>query len=330
MDTLKGKSPTAMKVWVCRNYGGPEVLKMEERPRPLPAAGEVLVRLRATTVSSADVRMRSLQVPHGFRTLGRLMLGIRRLRQPVLGSEFAGVVEAVGSGVTRYQPGDAVVGFADMGLRCHAEYRVMREDGLMVPHPVPLGVGGAAALFFGGTTALHFLRRAGLRAGESILVAGASGAVGSAMVQLAVHQRATVSGTASTRNLELPAKLGAMHVIDYTAQDFTSLPERYDVIADTVGCSSFGRCLPVLKEGGRYLAVAADLWGTLPHRAGTKRSIGGMASARLEDLQTLAALASAGLYQPVIDRVFSFADLPEAHALVDSGHKRGSVVVEFD
>jgi NADPH:quinone reductase-like Zn-dependent oxidoreductase len=324
------KSSGLMKVWICREYGGPEVLALEERPRPVPVAGEVLVRLRATTVSSADARMRSLQVPRGFRTLTRLALGIRRLRQPVLGSEFAGVVEAVGTGVSKYQPGDAVVGFTDTGLRCHVEYRVMREDGLMVPQPAGLGAGEAAALFFGGTTALYFLRKAGLRAGESLLVTGASGAVGSAMVQLAVHQGAVVSGVASTRNLELIGNLGVTRAIDYTALDFTRLPERYDVIADTVACSSFRRCLPVLKEGGRYLAMAADLWGTLPHRAGTKRSMGGMATARLEDLKTLARLASAGIYRPVVDRVFSFADLPEAHALVDSGHKRGNVVVEFD
>lgn len=324
------KSSGLMKVWICRDYGGPEVLELEEHPRPVPADGEVLVRLRATTVSSADARMRSLQVPRGFRTLTRLALGIRRLRQPVLGSEFAGVVEMVGSGVTKYQPGDAVVGFTDTGLGCHVEYRVMREDGLMVFQPAGLGTAEAAALFFGGTTALHFLRKAGLRAGESVLVTGALGAVGSAMVQLAVHQGAVVSGVASTRNLELIEKLGATRAIDYTVEDFTRLPERYDVIADTVASSSFRRCVPVLKEGGRYLAVAADLWGTLPHRAGKKRSMGGMASGQLEDLQTLAKLASAGIYRPVVDRVFSFANLPEAHTLVDSGHKRGNVVVEFD
>ncbi len=316
-----------MKVWVCRDYGGPEVLVIEERPRPVPAAGEVLVRLRAATVSSADVRLRTLKMPRGFHTLGRLILGIRRLRQPVLGSEFSGVVEAVGSAVSRYRPGDAVFGFADASLRCHAEYRLMAEDGAMAPKPPELSFAEAAALCFGGTTARHFLRQAGLVAGEEILVLGASGAVGSAMVQLAAHQGAHVTGLTSTRNTRLVESLGARRVIDYSQENFTMLPERYDVIADTVGCSSFARCLPLLKEGGRYLALAADLLGTLPRRAGTRRSIGGMAAGRVEDVRELAALAAAGVYKPVIDRVFPFGKLPEAHALVESGHKRGNVAV---
>ncbi len=316
-----------MKVWTCRRYGGPEVLLMETQPRPVPKADEILVRLSATTVSSGDVRLRTQKMPRGFGLMGRLIFGIRGLRQPILGTEFAGIVEAVGDTVATYRRGDAVIGFADMGMRCHAEYRVMSVDQLLVPKPSNLNFTEAAAICFGGTTALNFLRKAGLAAGEKILILGASGAVGSAMVQLARHFGADVTGLASTRNLELIKSLGARTVIDYTQQDFTALPGRYDVIADTVGVSSFSRCLPFLTERGRYLAVAADLRGILARPVGTRKSLGSPISVTLEAVKELAALAAGGDFQPVIDQVFPFAKMREAHALAESGHKRGSAVV---
>jgi len=329
MNHPKSETPF-MKIWTCRRYGSPEVLKMEELPRPVPKANEVLVRLSATTVSSGDVRLRTQKLPRGFGLIGRLIFGIRGLRQPILGTEFSGIVEAVGASVTTYQIGDAVIGFADTGMRCHAEYRVMSVDQLLVAKPPNLNFTEAAAMCFGGTTALHFLRKAGLAAGEKILILGASGAVGSAMVQLARHFGAEVTGLASTRNLELVKSLGARAVIDYTQQDFTTLPGGYDVIADTAAVSSFSRCLPLLTEHGRYLAVAADLRGTLARPVGTRKSIGGPASVTLEAVRELASLAEAGTFKAVIDQVFPFARMKEAHALAETGHKRGSVVVTLN
>jgi len=206
----------------------------------------------------------------------------------------------------------------------------MSVDQLLVAKPPNLNFTEAAAMCFGGTTALHFLRKAGLAAGEKILILGASGAVGSAMVQLARHFGAEVTGLASTRNLDLVKSLGARAVIDYTQQDFTTLPGGYDVIADTAAVSSFSRCLPLLTEHGRYLAVAADLRGTLARPVGTRKSIGGPASVTLEAVRELASLAEAGTFKAVIDQVFPFARMKEAHALAETGHKRGSVVVTLN
>jgi len=329
MNHPKSETPF-MKIWTCRRYGSPEVLKMEELPRPVPKANEVLVRLSATTVSSGDVRLRTQKLPRGFGLIGRLIFGIRGLRQPILGTEFSGIVEAVGASVTTYQIGDAVIGFADTGMRCHAEYRVMSVDQLLVAKPPNLNFTEAAAMCFGGTTALHFLRKADLAAGKKILILGASGAVGSAMVQLARHFGAEVIGLASTRNLELVKSLGAQAVIDYTQQDFTTLPGGYDVIADTAAVSSFSHCLPLLTEHGRYLAVAADLRGTLARPVGTRKSIGGPASVTVEAVRELASLSAAGTFKPVIDQVLPFSKMREAHALAETGHKRGSVVVTLN
>ena len=316
-----------MKVWTCRRYGGPEKLVMEEQQRPVPKANEVLVRICATTVSSGDVRLRTQKLPRGFGLMGRLIFGIRGLRQPILGTEFSGLVEAVGSSVTTYRIGDAVIGFADMGMRCHAEYRVMAVDQALVAKPSNISFPEAAAVCFGGSTALHYLRKAGLAPGKRILVIGASGAVGSAMVQLAKHLGAEVTGVTSTGNLELVKALGASVVIDYTQQDFTAQPGGYDVIADTVAASSFSRCLPLLNEYGRYLAIAGDLPAMLARPVGTKKSIGGPASAKPEAVRELVSLAAAVVFKPLIGGFFLFAKMKEAHALVETGHKRGSVVV---
>ena len=316
-----------MKVWTCRRYGGPDKLRLEEQMRPMPQANQVLVRVCRTTVSSGDVRLRTQKLPRGFGLMGRLIFGIQGLRQPILGTEFSGIVEAVGDLIIAYQPGDAVIGFADTAMRCHAEYRLMSAGQILVPKPPNVDFTEAAAICFGGTTALHFLRKAGLAAGERILILGASGAVGSAMVQLAKHFGAIVTGVASTRNLELMKSLGADDCIDYTQQDFTALTGGYDVIADTVGASSFSRCLPLMNEHGRYLAVAADLRGMLARPVGTRRSIGGPASVMPEAVKNLVTLAAEGIFKPVIDQVFPFDKMREAHALVETGHKRGDVVV---
>ena len=319
--------PTTMRAWVCNNYGGTDVLALQMRPCPIPGPRDVLVRVVAASVSSADVRIRTQNLPRGFGLMGRLAFGLARPRQPVLGTDMAGVVEAVGRDLQGFQPGDAVLGVAGMAMGCHAEYCVLPASRPLVHKPARMSFAAAASLPFGGMTALHFLNKAQVRAGEKVLVIGASGAVGSAMVQLARHRGAQVTGVCSTGNVALVRSLGAHAVIDYTEQDFTQIDQRWDVIADTVGASSFAACLPRLNEHGRYLSVAGSLMDVLARPRGTRRSMGGPAAERAQDLQLLMELVQAGALRPVIDCTYSFSELPAAHAYVETGRKRGAVVV---
>lgn len=320
-----------MKAVVFERYGSPDVLEFREVETPAPGDDEVLIRTHATTVTSGDRRVRSLDVPVGFGLMSRLVFGISRPRQPILGSELAGVIEAVGKKVTRFKVGDAVFAFSDMRMGCHAEFKCMSQHGAVVTKPPQLSFGEAAALSFGGTTALDFLRRAKLRRGEKVLVNGASGAVGTAAVQLARHFGAEVTGVCSGANLELVRFLGAHHVLDYTREDFTRNGQSYDVIVDTVGTAPFARSRSSLAEGGRLLMVLAGLpdmlgapWARL---TSGRKVIAGPVSAKVEDLRLLAGLAEAGTFRPVIDRCFAFADIAQAHRHVDSGRKRGNVII---
>ncbi len=316
-----------MKAWTCRRYGGPDVLALEDMLKPVPGKNEVLVKIHAVTVTSGDSRVRGYRLPRGFGLIGRLVLGFRGPRKSVLGPDLAGIVEAAGEDVTRFAPGDPVVAFPGAAQGCHAEYRIVPLTMPIERKPPNLSFEEAASLLFGGMTALHFLDLAGVKAGVRVLVIGGSGAVGSAMVQLARHRGAEVSAVSSAANAELVKSLGAGKVTDYAREDFTKGPEAYDVIADTVGASSFAKCVPALNENGRYLSISGGLADMFARRAGTKRSLGGVASEKPEYLTELVKLAEEGVFKPVIDSTFSFANLPEAHARVDSGHKRGSVVV---
>ena len=322
---------SVMRAVVYERYGPPEVLELREVARPVPGRGEVLVKVRATTVSSGDHRARSLDVPRGFGPLARLVFGFSRPRQPVLGTELAGDVVEVGRDVRSFAVGDPVVVFADVGMGCHAEYRCMREDGAIVAKPPNLSYEQAAALSFGGTTALHFLRKANLRRGERVLVNGASGSVGTACVQLARHLGAEVTGVCSTANLELVRSLGAAHVIDHTREDFTRAGRVWDVIVDTVGTAPFSRSKAALAEGGRLLLVFASLASMLgaPFRSmsGKRKVVAGVALGKREDLLFLSQLASAGELTPVVDRCYPLEEIVEAHRYVDGGRKRGNVVV---
>jgi len=326
-----------MRAYTYDRFGPPEVLALKEVPKPVPGDHEVLVRIRATTVTAGDWRVRSLEVPRGFGLLSRLALGLSGPRQPILGSELSGEIEAVGKAVTRFRVGDPVFGFTGMRLGCHAEYRCLPEEGhgrkdeAVALKPANLGFEEAAALSFGGTTALSFFRKAKPKRGENVLVVGASGGVGTAAVQLARHFGASVTGVCSTANLELVRSIGADRVIDYTREDFTRSGERYDVIVDTAGTAPFSRCKGSLAEGGRILVVLGSLPEVLRapvvSLTSTKRIIGGVVSWGVEDLRFLASLAEAGHYRPVIDRRYTFAEMVEAHRHVDAGHKRGNVVV---
>jgi NADPH:quinone reductase-like Zn-dependent oxidoreductase len=321
-----------MKAAVYRRYGGPNVVGLAEVAKPAPKPNEVLVRIRATTVNSGDWRARSLHMPAGFAFLGRLVFGFNGPRQPILGTEFAGVVEAVGAKVTRFKPGDAVVGFPGGRFGSHAEYRTMPEDGLIDFKPANLSFQEAAALSFGSATALPFLRdKAKIKRGDQVLVVGASGAVGVAAVQIAKHFGADVTAVTSTTNLALVASLGADRVIDYKEVDFAATGDTWDIIIDTTGTAPFDRCENSLKPGGRLVAVQAGFSQILgigkPSKASGKTLIASVAPLRREDYRTIIALAASGALRPVIDRIYDLEDAAAAHAYVDTGRKRGSVVL---
>ncbi len=320
-----------MKAVVAERYGPPEVLRIKEIATPTPKGNEILIRIHVTTVTSADWRVRSLTVPTGFGLIMRLVFGLRKPRQPILGSELAGVVAAIGRDVTRFKVGERVFAFSDARMGCHAEYIVLPQDGMVVATPPGLSDETAAALCFGGTTALDFLRRGQVQRGDKVLVNGASGAVGTAVVQLARHLGAEVTGVCSGANSDLVHSLGAAHVIDYTQADFTRNGQTYDLIVDTVGTAPLSRCRRSLKDGGRLLLVLAGLpemlkglWVSLTSR---HTVIAGPAAVKLEDLRQLAALAEAGAIQPVIDRRYPLDQIVDAHRYVDTGRKKGNVII---
>jgi NADPH:quinone reductase-like Zn-dependent oxidoreductase len=320
-----------MKAAVYRRYGAPDVVTLAEVPTPTPKEDEVLIKVHATTVSSGDWRVRSLKLPAGFGPFARLAFGVFGPRQPILGTELSGEIVAVGNKVDNFQPGERVFAMPGVRMGAHAEYVTMRASGAIALKPPRLTDEEAAALSFGGTTALNFLRRGNVKSGDKLLINGASGAVGSAAVQLGRHFGAEVTAVCSAGNHLLVRALGAAHVIDYRQEDFTKNGETYDVIMDTAGTAPFSRCQGSLKAGGRLLAVLAGLpemvqipWQTWTTK---KTIIAGPAPERAEDLRLLGALAESGVYKPVIDRRYTFDQIVEAHHHVDTGHKRGSVVV---
>lgn len=321
-----------MKAIVYHRYGSPDVVALAEVPKPTPKSHEVLIRIHATTVTTGDWRARSLNLPAGFGLMGRLVFGIFGPRQPILGQELAGTIEAVGPAVTRFKAGDEVFAFTLAGYGCHAEYRTIAEDGLIALKPADLSFEEAATLSFGGTTALNLLRdRAGIKRGDRVLIVGASGGVGSAAVQIAKHFGAEVTGVCSTGNLELVRAIGADHVIDYTREDFANTGDTYDIIVDTTGTAPFARCEKALKQGGRLVVVLGTLAQTLglggPSRQSGKKVIAVVAAVRPDDMRFLAGLAESGELKPVIDRSYPLENAAEAHAYVDTGRKRGSVVL---
>jgi NADPH:quinone reductase-like Zn-dependent oxidoreductase len=321
-----------MKAIVYHRYGPPNVVSLAEVPKPTPKDDEVLVRIEATTVTSGDWRARSLSMPAGFALLGRLVFGLFGPRQPILGTELAGVVEAVGKAVTRFRPGDEVFAFTGARYGCHAQYRAIPEDGLIALKPANLSFAEAASLSFGGTTALPLLRdRAHVQRGDKVLVVGASGGVGTAAVQIARHLGAEVTGVCSASNVQLVRSLGAHRVIDYAKEDFAKTGETYDIIFDTTGTAPLSRVEPIMRTGGRLVVVLGTFAQALgferPSKKSGKKVIAGVTTTSAEDIGFLARLAAAGELKPVIDRSYPLENAAEAHTYVDTGRKRGSVVL---
>src|SRR5918994_2058213 len=270
-----------MKAAVCERYGPPEVVQIREVPTPAPADREVLVKALAATVNSGDARLRALRVPRGMSLPVRLQMGVTRPRQPVFGVDEVGAIAEI---------------------------------------PESLSYQDAASLGFGGVTALDFFRRGRLVSGETVLINGASGAVGAMAVQLAKHSGAEVTAVCSAANADLVTGLGADHVIDYTAEDFTRNGQRYDVIMDTHGNAPYARVKNSLKPGGRFLMVFGDLFQTVAS-TWQRATIGGTAKVTGESYRTLMSLAQQGVLKPVIDTLLPVEQIVEAHRRVDGGHK---------
>ncbi len=316
-----------MRAAVYRKYGSPDVVSIEDVPTPVPGERDLLVRMAASSVTSGDARMRAFNLPKPFAIPGRLALGIFGPRKKVLGVEFAGTVEAVGRAVTKFRPGDRVFGIDVFG--CHAEYKLVREDECVAVMPEGLSFEEAAGVPFGGVTALDFLNRAGIRPGQKVLVNGASGCVGAYAVQLARHFGAEVTGVCSAGNAGLVRSLGAARVIDYATTYFAGEQVAYDLVMDTVGNAPFARCEPVLAPGGALLAVLQAPGDMFRRPKGGKRIVGGTSAERPEDLRLLAELLAAGTIRAVVDRVYPLEEIREAYAYVDSGRKRGAVVLDI-
>jgi len=317
-----------MKAAVYRRYGPPDVVRVEEVPTPAPRTKELLVRVRAATVSAGDARLRSARVPHGFGLLLRVGFGFTGPRKPILGWDFSGEIAALGPSSSRFAVGQRVFG-TRMGS--HAEYVVVPEASL-APMPRSLTFEIATSLVFGGMTSLFYLRdKAKVQAGERVLINGASGAVGSAAVQLAKYFGGIVTAVCSAGNAELVRSLGAVRTIDYVKEDFTHTGDTYDVILDAVGNCTFNSCERALAPGGRLLMVVATLGqiirATLRPSRGGRQILTGVNATRTEDLVFLGALAESGAFRPVIDRTYPLERIADAHAHVDTGHKKGSVVI---
>jgi NADPH:quinone reductase-like Zn-dependent oxidoreductase len=322
-----------MKAAVYTQYGPPEVVRILEIPDPVLSATGVLIRVHATTVTTGDWRVHAKVMPAPvFTLIAPLVLGVLGPRKQVLGTECAGVVEAVGAKVATFRPGDRVVAAVGARFGAHAELVGDREGSAIVMMPANLSFEQAVAIPFGGIVALHCLRNlAKLRPGQRVLVNGASGAIGVAAVQLAVHMGAIVTGVCSTANIERVRATGATAVIDRTTQDFTRGPATYDIVFDTVGTTSYAKCKGVLTPRGQFLAVLMGLtefWQMLWTRViGGQRVRGAIVFENKADLAFLMSLAESGHLRPVIDRCYPFAEIVEAHRRVDTGRKVGAVVV---
>ncbi|MGR3722675.1 NAD(P)-dependent alcohol dehydrogenase [Abyssibius alkaniclasticus] len=322
-----------MKAAVYHKYGPPESVRVEEVPTPTAKAGDVLIRIRATTISTADWRARALILPKGYGPMGRLAFGVFAPRCKVLGLSFAGDIVALGKGVTRFKVGDAVFGFSGMfKFGCHAEFIALRANGHILPKPESLSYAVAASLSFGGTTALYFLRdKANVQPGERVVVVGASGTVGSACVQIAKHFGANVTGVCSARNAAHVLALGADEVIDYQTEDLTKRRQTWDILVDCVGSTSFATHKHLLAAGGRHCLVLSSLGEALraifSRQPDGRRAISGTGGESNAALQLLADLAVSGAVVPPIDSEYPLHDIVAAHRRVDSGRKCGAVVV---
>jgi len=324
-----------MQAMVCAKFGPAEGLELREIEKPAPRDNEVLIRVRATTVTAGDCELRSLKVPLAFRLPMLIYFGTMRGGAPILGQELAGEIEAVGKDVRRFKAGDAVYAAAGLGLGTYAEYKCMPAEpggvgGALAIKPANLTFAEAATIPVGGLEALHFHRLGAIRRGETLLINGACGSIGVMALQLARLAGAAVTAVDSAEKLDTLSALGAEQVLDYQQEDFTRRDETYDVILDVIGKSHFVRSLHRLKPGGRYLLANPSFGQRLRagrSQPGGRQVIQGTGRQTAEDLLFLKDLLEAGQLKAVVDRTFPLERLAEAHRYVEQGHKKGNVVI---
>lgn len=318
-----------MKAIAWTKYGAPDVLKVIEIEKPKPKNYEVLIKIHSSTVTAGDVRLRSSNFPVGFWLPSRLVFGFFKPRKIIPGMDFSGEIETVGRDVTLFNVGDKVYGTAGIRLGANAEYICLPEKSALVEKPNNVTHQGAVAIPFGGLTAIHFLKNeANIQKGQKILINGASGAVGTASIQLAKHLGAEVTGICSTANIELVKSLGANQVVDYTKEDIIKTDEVYDVILDAVGNLPLHRCKHLIKQHGKLISINAGLLTNLSALF-RRNLISGVAGESKEDLEYLRELVESGNMKPVIDKVYTLQETAEAHRYVDKGHKKGNVVISM-
>ncbi len=319
-----------MKAAVYKKYGPPEVVKVIDLPKPIPGDKDILLKVHASTVNRTDCGFRSAEY-----VISRLFSGLLKPKFHVLGCEFAGEVEAVGKMVNRFKPGDRLFGFNDAHFGGHAEYLLLNDTDVMALIPEGMKYDEAAALTEGGHYALCDIYAMQVKPGQNILVNGATGAIGSAAVQLLKHFRAQVTAVCSSKHVEKVKTLGADHVIDFQKQDFTQLPVQFDAVFDAVGKSSFGKCKPLLKPNGLYVSTelgknSENIWrAMLGKLLGGKRILFPIPSTRQEDIDLLKELAESGKYKPLIDRSYTLEEIVEAYRYVETGQKVGNVVIDI-
>ncbi|HGA0702519.1 MULTISPECIES: NAD(P)-dependent alcohol dehydrogenase [Bacillus] len=299
-----------MKAIICTKYGPPNVLQLQNIEKPKPKKNEVLVKIHATSVSTGDCRIRGFNSPLLFWIPMRIILGFRKPRKPILGVELSGEIEDIGTDVTQFKKGDQIFALTELNLGGYAEYTCVHESGLIALKPTNVTYEEAAVIPFGGTSALHFLRKGQIKKGQRVLIYGASGSVGTAAVQLAKYFGATVTAICSSSNFDLVTALGADNVIDYMKEDFTKRGEHYDIIFDAVGKYNKSLCTDALMPNGKYVSVN-----------------GMMAKVSKEDMNLLKQLAETEKLKPVIDRTYRLEEIAEAHIYVEKGHKKGNVSI---
>lgn len=320
-----------MRAMVCTRYGPPEVLELQELDKPVPKTGEILIKVHASTVTAGDCEMRSFKFPVLLWIPLRLYLGVRKPRMKVLGQEFAGEVESAGSEQTLFVEGDRIFGSTELKLGAYADYLCLPADYALTRMADGVSFEEAAAIPTGGMNALFFLRKARIRAGQKVLIIGAGGSIGTLAVQLARNSGAEVTAVDSGEKLDMLLTIGADKVIDYRKEDFTVTGETYDVIFDVAGKSPFSKTVNAIKPKGVYLMGnpnISQMFRRLIHtKKGGRKIIAGAASYNAEDLRYLDGLLADGKIRPVIDRIFPLEELSDAHRYVESGVKKGNVVI---
>jgi len=326
-------TPKSMRAAVLNTFGGPEQINLAQRPVPRIGPSQVLVRNIATSVNSGDARIRAKNVPRGYGFLMSLVFGFSNPRKEVLGTVFAGEIVDVGANVKEFKCGDRVFGSTELKMATHAEFIAIKESQAILHQPEGFSAAESTSVVFGGMTAMFFSAAVDLKKGERILINAAAGSVGIALVQLASAKGAHVTAIASTRNHAFLIENGAHEVIDYTIADLAKLPSRFDVIADCLGTMPYRNHRHLLNRSGRVAQITGTLAeayaAPIRNLFGPNKIVGGTSLATKTGLRELSDLIKAGHIRPVIDREYPFEQIRDAHAYVDTGHKRGNVVVTF-